>query len=236
MNMLISAKASQTMSSREIAELTGKEHRNVMRDIRTMLVELHGEGGVLSFEQTYTNPQNNQSYPCYALPKRQTLILISGYSISMRAKIIDRWQELEAQAPVTFDITNPVHLLQAIEVQARLNIQLAAERDQAIATKSQISDKKVATAMATASHAKRKVNTLEAELGRCKDHATIVAVQNVTRHEHDWWPLKKWCKERGIKPIEVVDPRWGKVKSWPTQAWLDVYGVDIGALFGGKTS
>ena len=31
-----------------------------MRDIRTMLVELHGEGGVLIFEHTYTNPQNNQ--------------------------------------------------------------------------------------------------------------------------------------------------------------------------------
>lgn len=236
MNALMNEMSNQIMSSLEIAELTGKEHRNVMRDIRTMLVELHGEGGVLSFEQTYTNPQNNQNYPCYALPKRETLILISGYSVAMRAKIIDRWQELEAQAPATFDITNPVHLLQAIEIQARLNIQLAAERDQAIATKSQIGDKKVATAMATASHAKRKVNALEAELGRCKDHATIVAVQNVTRHEHHWQPLKKWCKEHGIKPTEVVDPRWGKVKSWPAKAWLDVYKVDIVALFGGKTT
>lgn len=38
-----------TMTSREIAELTGKEHRNVMRDIRIMLVELHGEGGCAQF-------------------------------------------------------------------------------------------------------------------------------------------------------------------------------------------
>ena len=44
-----------TMSSLEIAELTGKRHDNVMRDIQGMLVEL---GGVLSFEDTYTNPQN----------------------------------------------------------------------------------------------------------------------------------------------------------------------------------
>jgi Rha family phage regulatory protein len=87
---------SLTMSSREIAELTGKEHRNVMRDIRTMLVELHGEGGVLSFEHTYRNAQNGQEYPVFLLPKRETLILVSGYSIQMRARIIDRWQELES--------------------------------------------------------------------------------------------------------------------------------------------
>jgi len=96
--LALNTSLAQTMSSREIAELTGKEHRNVMRDIRTMLVELHGEEGVLSFEQTYTNPQNGQTYPCFNLPKRETLILVSGYSVAMRAKIIDRWQELETQA------------------------------------------------------------------------------------------------------------------------------------------
>ena len=44
------------MTSREIAELTGKEQRNVVRDIRQMLQEL-GEGGLLRFEQTYSDPQ-----------------------------------------------------------------------------------------------------------------------------------------------------------------------------------
>jgi Rha family phage regulatory protein len=86
------------MSSREIADLTSKEHRNVMRDIRAMLVDLHGEGGVLKFEQTHTNQQNGQSYPVFMLPKRETLILVSGYSVAMRAAIIDRWQQLEEQA------------------------------------------------------------------------------------------------------------------------------------------
>lgn len=86
------------MSSREIAALTSKEHRNVMRDIRAMLTELHGEGGVLSFEHTQTNPQNGQQYPIFLLPKRETLILVSGYSIPMRARIIDRWEELEEQS------------------------------------------------------------------------------------------------------------------------------------------
>lgn len=94
------------MTSREIAELTGKEHRNVLRDGRAMLTELHGEGGLLSFEQTYRDPQNGQEYPVLALPKRETLILVSGYSIAMRARIIDRWQELEAQASDPMRVLN----------------------------------------------------------------------------------------------------------------------------------
>lgn len=98
-----------TMSSREIAELTGKQHGHVMRDILAMLVELHGEGGVSSFGDTHTNHQNGQKYPIYRLPKRETMILVSGYSITIRAKIIDRWQELEAAVnnPVTPRVTSP---------------------------------------------------------------------------------------------------------------------------------
>lgn len=103
-----------TMTSREIAELTGKEHRNILRDARAMLIELHGEGGVLSFEQAYRDPQNGQAYPELALPKRETLILVSGYSVQMRAKIIDRWQELEqAGAPIV-----PRTLAQALRLAA----------------------------------------------------------------------------------------------------------------------
>ena len=89
------------MSSREIAELTGKEHRNVMRDIRNMLVELYGEGGLLSFEHTYRNEQNGQLYPEFRLPKDLTITLVSGYNVQMRYAITKRWMELEAQQAIS---------------------------------------------------------------------------------------------------------------------------------------
>jgi Rha family phage regulatory protein len=109
-----------TMSSREIAELTGKEHRNILRDIRAMLVELHRDGGVLSFERTEINQQNGQAYPVFVLPKRECLILVSGYSTELRARIIDRWQELEAKAAQP----QPVALTQA-EQDIRIAVLLA---------------------------------------------------------------------------------------------------------------
>lgn len=120
-----------TMTSREIAELTGKEHRHVLRDIRTMLTELYGEAGLPSFEHTQINPQNGQSYPIFNLPKRETLILVSGYNVGMRAKIIDRWQELEAQPAKPPAIRNQ-NLAMIIQMATEMDAIQTAQQQQAI--------------------------------------------------------------------------------------------------------
>lgn len=102
MNALLVPGAPAAMSTREIAELTGKRHDNVMADTRKMLVDLHGEDRLLSFQDTVERPNPSGggalTSVVYMLPKRETLILVSGYSLPMRAKIIDRWTELEEKA------------------------------------------------------------------------------------------------------------------------------------------
>jgi phage antirepressor YoqD-like protein len=92
------------MSSREIAELTGKRHDHVMRDIEVQLSELLGEEGLPRFGDTYRNEQNSQTYRIYRLPKRECLIVVSGYSVELRARIIDRWMELESTPSGSFDL------------------------------------------------------------------------------------------------------------------------------------
>lgn len=97
----------QTMSSVEIAELCGKQHKHVMRDIKKMLEEINAlkfeavdftepKFGLSDFSGVYKD-STGRSLPCYNLPKRECLILVSGYSTALRAKIIDRWQELDKE-------------------------------------------------------------------------------------------------------------------------------------------
>lgn len=88
-----------TMSSREIAELTGKQHKHVLTDIRKMLGDLKIQPA--EFSARYLDAKG-EARECYDLPKRESLILVSGYSVELRAKIIDRWAELERQV-ATFD-------------------------------------------------------------------------------------------------------------------------------------
>lgn len=85
----------QKMSSREIAELCNKRHDHVMADIRKMLESLQIQSP--EFLGDYKDDKG-RTYPCFNLLKRETLILVSGYNIELRARIIDRWAELESQA------------------------------------------------------------------------------------------------------------------------------------------
>ncbi len=100
MNQIVSLNtaATLTMSSLEIAELTKKAHKNVLADIRMMLTGLNKAAAEFSSTAQYAGPNNSKrSTTVFALPKRETLILVSGYSIELRARIIDRWMELEEQ-------------------------------------------------------------------------------------------------------------------------------------------
>lgn len=100
MNSLIQSTCELTMSSVEVAELTNKRHDNVVVDIKKMIRELWPiVSNAPDFTGTYKTKQGND-YRCYNLPKREAMILVSGYSVSLRARIIDRWSELEnKQAP-----------------------------------------------------------------------------------------------------------------------------------------
>lgn len=93
--LLTNADEVTTMSSLQIATLTGKEHYNVLRDIKKMFEEL--EINALRFEGVYFDAKNEER-PCYDLPYRESMILMAGYSVKLRAKLVDEWIELKERA------------------------------------------------------------------------------------------------------------------------------------------
>lgn len=95
MNQLITQDG-LTMSSREIADLTKKEHKNVTRTIEALISDsiLTAQIEPLSYEH------RGNWYRFYELNKRDSLVVVARLSPEFTAAIIDRWQELEShQAP-----------------------------------------------------------------------------------------------------------------------------------------
>lgn len=87
----------QTMTSREIAELTDKEHKHVMRDIRDMISNLNSPNLDSSYKSTTYEGSNGIPYKQYELDKDLTLTLVLGYDVNARYKVVKRWQELEQE-------------------------------------------------------------------------------------------------------------------------------------------
>ena len=111
MNQLIAMNNEVTMSSREIAELVGKEHKHVMRDLRVLSEQLGDmfEGVV----QIWTHPQNKQQYEEYAIKRDTCITLLTGYDSVSRMKVIKRWQELESAQKPAIPQTYAAALLEA---------------------------------------------------------------------------------------------------------------------------
>ena len=126
-----------TMSSPEIVDFINKfrketatvekpykelRHDDFMRKVPGVLGDKHAP----KFIGTQ-NYGNNNTRHIYNFPKREACLMAMSYSYELQARVFDRMTSMEdaLNAKNSFDITNPAHLLQAIEVQAKLNIELS---------------------------------------------------------------------------------------------------------------
>lgn len=92
----------KTMSSLEIAELTGKRHDNVLKDIRKMFEDLE----IQSREFLgYYKDSKGRTYECFNLPKDLTMTLVAHYSHKACNLVVKRWLELEEKVAKPVDTT-----------------------------------------------------------------------------------------------------------------------------------
>lgn len=134
-------KIQDTMSSLQIAEATGKQHSNVMRDIRNLIDNLSAQfksesGDYSSYvikESSYKDANGNDR-ACFELNKKACFLLESGYNVLLRAKIIDRWEELETEKRMqdlpSYQIEDPIERAKRWINEAQVTKQLALENKQ----------------------------------------------------------------------------------------------------------
>ena len=86
------------MTSLEIAELTGKNHFDLMRAIRKMEPAWEKVQGCkfALLSRTYNLPNGGtKEVPCYVLTKTECLYIATKFNDEARAKLVLRWEELE---------------------------------------------------------------------------------------------------------------------------------------------
>ncbi len=117
-----------SMSSSDIADLTGKLHAHVIRDIRVMLKAL-ADDPVLDH---VVEDKDSRGYTeNYHLNRELTETLVTGYSVPLRLKVIRRLHELEdALVRPSFDIASlndPKVLLALLTDNVRKVVSLEAD-------------------------------------------------------------------------------------------------------------
>ena len=134
------------MTSLEIAELTGKQHKHVMEAIRKMepaWEKVHGSNFRLMSREVKIGNGAIRSEPCYSLTKTESLYIATKFNDEARARLVLRWEQLErerlAKQPMKLLTTAQEVLLESEHIVADQLAVLNSESDGCL-TVSQIAE------------------------------------------------------------------------------------------------
>ena len=113
MNELMNIENRNTLTSLDIAEITGKDHKSILRDIRDEIDKLGEERGRLIFVPTEYTDNFNRKQPAFLLNYKGVLQLGARYSAETRFKLIEKIEELKK--PMTIE---DMIILQANEMKS----------------------------------------------------------------------------------------------------------------------
>ena len=100
MNELSTIVDGERMTSLQIAEITGKAHKDIMRAIRNMepaWENICGRKFALTSREVNQPNGGTRETSCYSLNKEECLYIATKFNDEARAKLIKRWKELEEQ-------------------------------------------------------------------------------------------------------------------------------------------
>lgn len=121
------------MTSLQIAEITGKAHKDIMRAIRNMepaWEKVQERKFALMQEEVETNNGGHKMRPYYSLNKEECLYIATKFNDEARAKLIKRWKELEEQHQKPSVPQNYLEALKSLVKAEEEKQQLALENKQ----------------------------------------------------------------------------------------------------------
>ena len=188
----------ETMSSLEIAKLTGKRHDNVLRKCRELI-----EKGIILATQSEERDIRGKLYPVFNLNKIESLNLVANLSPEFTSIIIDRWQELEKAQP---QMTQLEILVEASQNLLRIENQQKEIINQQAKQASEIAELKERQ---NRMDGDTQYMTVLAFLRSIKEDAPKSTANALGRK------CSGYCKKRGHPIGSVPDERWGSVNSYP---------------------
>ena len=96
-NQNLQAMSAQRMTSLEIAQVTGKMHKDVLKAIRNMEPAWEKTAG-RKFALSEYQDSTGRTLPCYSLSKTECLYIATKFNDEARAKLVIRWQQLERRS------------------------------------------------------------------------------------------------------------------------------------------
>jgi phage regulator Rha-like protein len=191
------------MTSLQIADITGKMHKDVLESIRKMekaWVKVTGRNFPLS---EYTDA-TGRKLPMYELSKQECLYIATKFNDESRAKLVIRWEKLETEKQLTKPLSQAEMFLQ--------NAQLMVEHDRRL------------------NDVENKLHVLESKTQTLPDYFTIVGYGtlhrisvNLKQASSLGRKASELCKRRGIETDRIPDPRFGEVKMYPRHILDEVF-------------
>lgn len=195
MNSIVFAGQQLTMSSREIADLVEARHNDVIATIE----RLFSKGLLRSTRKTRREETGGRPIEVYDLTERDTHLVVSGYSDEHRARVIDRWQELEAKQAKPAELSRMDILKLAMESeQARIE----AEGKLALAApKVQFFDKVVERdTLMSATQVAQKLGLSAVALNKHLDELDVYS-KNIKRAR----VFKQWFIDKGYGELKQTE-------------------------------
>lgn len=198
----------KTMSSLDIANITGRQHKDVMRAIRNMEPAWERFNGRKFALDEYTDAKGEKR-PCYLLDKTECLFIATKFNDEARAKLVLRWKELEEEKlqPKTGAEMLLLYAQQMVEQERRIN---------EIEGKQNLLEQKIVD-IEQRTDTNIRFTTIVGFANRfgmrCPvEQASVLGKKAVGI-----------CKKFGYNTGKIPDPRFGMVRTYPDDVLIEVF-------------